>query len=182
MKWTEEEIEVLRRDYKGTRKSAEKIGYCLGRSGVSVKGKALALGLGKVTDYKRWTKEEEDKLAGLIGTLTTRQVARLMGRGVTSVEVRIKRLGLSRRMRDGWFTKAEVGEILGQGHKWVQKRIDGGELIASYHNGSRPKQNGGACWEIKEKDLRDFIREHSIELTGRNVDLNMIVYLFEGEN
>jgi len=102
-----------------------------------------------------------------------------MHRSLNSVVVRMKRLHLSRRVRDGWYTKREVCEILGMDHKWVQRRIDSGALKAEPHDPESPlpKKNGGSCWHITEKDLAKFIVHHPQELNGRNVDLIIVVDL-----
>jgi len=105
----------------------------------------------------------------------------MMHRSINSVVVMSKRLGCSRRVRDGWFTKREVCEILGVDHKWVQRRIDSGVIKATYHfPDRRPAKIGYSCWHIEENDLRQFIRKYPQELTSRNVDLIMIVDILAG--
>jgi len=175
--WTEEELNIVRRDYNGHNDSAIKIANGLSISFNAVKSKIATLGICHNTNRKPWTLKEEVLLRDLITSYCPRTVAKKMGRSENSVVVRVKRLHLSRRARDGWFTKAEVCEILGVDHHWVQNRINQGELKASWHNGSKPEKNGGACWHILIFDLRQFIVEHSIELTGRNVDLSTILYI-----
>ena len=91
-----------------------------------------------------------------------------------------KRLGVSRRIRNGWFTKAEVCKILGMDHKWVQRRIDSGALVASYHYEHRPTHKGGSAWHIEEKTIRDFLRRYPEELNARNVDMIMVVDILAG--
>ncbi len=179
-KWTEDEKEIVRRDYRGTNASAQMIAVMLGVSFNGVKGQVQKLGVAKNTDRKRWSLEEEEQLRELITVYPTQKIARIMKRSINSVSVRAKRLGLSRRLRDGWFTKKEVCEILGVGHKWLQKRIDSGALKAKPHKqGSIPQKGGGAMWEIKAMDLREFIIKHPMELQGRNVDMVLVVDLLQ---
>ncbi len=104
----------------------------------------------------------------------------MMHRSFNSVIVRMKRKGHLRRVRDGWYTKKEVCEILGCEHKWLQRRIESGALIASWHSEVKPQKSGGALWEIRDKDLRAFIRKYPEELNGRNVDMIQIVELLCG--
>lgn len=179
--WTDEEREIVRRDYKGTNASAEAIAHRLG-NGITkwaVKGQVQMIGLAKV-HRNGWSPEEDERLGQLITRYAPNTVAKMMGRGVNSVVVRAKRLGYSRRVRDGWFTKTEVCEILGVDHKWVQQRIDAGQLKASWHNGTKPTNKGSACWHIAEQDLKAFIQRYPLELTGRNVDLFTIVEILAG--
>lgn len=179
--WTDEERDIVRRDYAQCNASALAIGNRLGRSVASVKGQVQRMGIAK-RNWQHWTPEQDEILAELITRYAPSVVARRMHRSLNSVVVRSKRLGLSRRVRDGWFTKREVCEILGVDHKWVQYRIDAEHLKASYHNGHKPQKNGSACWHIEDKDLREFIRTYPQDLTGRNVDLITIVELLAGVN
>ena len=146
----------------------------------AVAGQISMMGIAKRDDRRPWTFKEEGKLAEIIHQYGPRQVAKMMHRSLNSVVVKSKRIGASRRVRDGWFTKAEVCEILGMDHKWVQRRIDSGAIKASYHTGTKPSKLGMAMWHINEKDLVEFIRRYPEELTARNVDFIMIVEMLAG--
>lgn len=183
-RWTEEEREIVRRDYDGTNASAARIAQQLGVTFYGVKGQVQRLGVAKRSmrnGYRRpWDEEQDAQLADLINRYSVTTVARRLRRTPASVVVRAKRLGLSRRYRDGWYTKREVCEILGMDHKWVQARIDAGHLKASWHHGNKPQRNVLAAWHINEKDLRKFIRRYPHDLNGRNVDLVQIVEILAG--
>lgn len=179
-KWTEEERQIVRRDYRGTNRSAQQIADTLGVSFYGVKGQIEKMGISFRPDMRHWTPKEEEHLAELITKFAPHIVAKKMKRGLNSVVVKAKKLGLSRRARNGWYTKNEVCEILGVDHHWVQARIDCGALKARWHNGVKPQQNGGACWHIEEYDLREFIRKYPNELHGRNVDMIQIVEILAG--
>ena len=179
--WTDDDRDIVRREYTGNRRSACEIAHKLGVTANSVKGQVQKMGLAKITDRRPWTPAEEDKLWELMGAYPPLQVAKRMKRSVNSVVVRSKRLGISRRDRNGWYTKMEVCEILGVGHKWVQSRIDDGRLVAKHHMaGSTPGQDGMAMWHIKRGDLKRYLRENAHELTGRNVDLIQVVDILSG--
>jgi len=179
-KWTDDDREIVRRDYKGTHASAREIGQRLGVSEFAVRGQVYAMGLAKITDRKSWNPEQDDQLRELLPRYAARTVAIMMHRSLNSVVLRAKRIGLHRRTHDGWFTKKEVSEILGMGHHWVQRRIDSGILKATYHHGHRPSQYGFAMWHITAEDLRAFIRRYPDELNGRNVDMVQIVDILVG--
>lgn len=185
-KWTEEERDIIRREYCYTHQSrrdlAAKLSYIAGDkvTDYGVAGQISTMGIAKRDDRRPWTPEEKEKLSELIPQYCPRRVAGIMHRSLNSVVVQSKRLHISRRARDGWFTKREVCEIFGVDHKWVQRRIDSGALPASYHYDTRPQQLGGSAWHIEERDLKDFISQHSSELNGRNVDLITIVWLLIG--
>lgn len=178
--WTEDEREIVRRDYAHTHASRRAIAQHLGISEFAVAGQIAKMGIAKRSDRRRWARQEDERLMELMPRYSPGKIAKLLHRSLNSVVVRSKRLGISRRVRDGWFTKQEVGEILGVDHHWIQRRIDCGALKATYHYGVRPQKNGAVCWHIAEADLRRFIRRYPCELTSRNVDLLMIVDILAG--
>jgi len=190
-RWTEEEREIVRRDYKQTTASTQEIGRYLSMltgetiTEYAVKGQIAAMGIAKVSDRKPWTAQQDRLLRDLaFGPYCPRRIAKMMNRTLNSVVVRMKRLGLYRRIRNGWYTKKEVCELFGVDHKWVQRRIDSGALKAAPYDpdspGGPPRQKGGTCWCILEEDLIDFIRRFPHELNARNVDLVHIVHLLAG--
>jgi len=184
-KWTEEEREIVRRDYRGTKGSAEAIARRLGNgiTMVAVRAKAGRLGLGGDRSLHRngWSPEEKERLGQLITQYAPDTVAKMMGRGVGSVLAKAQRLGYSRRVRDEWFTLKEACEILGVSHGWLRQQIDARHLKASWHYGAEPSRGKGTTyWHITEEDLKAFIQRYPMELTGRNVDLFAIVDILAG--
>jgi len=185
-KWTDEERAIIRRDYKHTTESCQRIADYLSRhtgeriTENAVKGQVQVMGIAKSDDRHPWSPEEDARLRELIPSLCPRAVALKMHRSRNSVVVRSKRLNISRRCRNGWFTKREVMAILGHDHKWVQRRIDSRALPATYHYGTRPSQLGGTAWHITEKDLKNFIKTYPEELVGCNIDIIMVVDIIAG--
>jgi len=174
--WTEEEQEIVRRDYNGKNQSADEIAQRLGVTRCAVKGQVQKLGLA-MQKSPRWTQEELKHLAELIHRYSVIGVARRLHRSPNAVKVKATRLKLQLRTRDEWYTKKEVSEILGVDHKKVQSWIDSGVLTATYHNGKKPQKNGMAMWHIETKALKNFLIQHSEELLGRNVDIQQIVWI-----
>lgn len=62
---------------------------------------------------KRWQPEEDERLLELAGTVTSRELARQLGRSVRGVEQRLRQFGLSPHDADGRYTAAELGRALG---------------------------------------------------------------------
>ena len=178
-KWTDEERAMVKADYTGTLASAQRIANKLTNltgdniTLHAVKGQVQAMGLALIKS-RRWTSDEEEELADIMGRYRPTVVARMLHRSINSVVVKSQRLGCGKRVRTGWYVKTEVASILGVDHKKVQKLIDAGELKATYENGCKPSHNG-TMWHIEEADLRDYIINHSMDLVGRNVDLFQIV-------
>jgi hypothetical protein len=184
-RWTDEERQIVRRDYKGNNASAEAIArYLSALTGDritiwAVRGQVQKLGIAKIM-RKNWDPEEDERLAELISTYPPAKVAKMMHRGINSVVLRAKRLGCSRRARNGWFTKKDVCGICGVDHHIVQRWIDQGLLKASWHNDRRPQKDGSAYWHIEEKDFKRFVCRYPGELQGRNVDLIVLVDILVG--
>jgi len=178
--WTESERDIVRRDYDGHVLSALRIASKIGVTLFAVKGQVGIMGLA-MDKSPRWTDREVETLREMITQYSPITIARRLHRSVNSVVVKSKRLGLSRRVRDGWFTKKEVCEILGVDHKKIQGYIDKGELKASWHTERKPQKNGMALWHIETKDLREFIKKNIGDFQGRNVDLVVIVWLVNGD-
>jgi len=181
-KWTDDERDIIRRDYKHTRKSCQELAAQLGEdvTEFAVKGQIINMGIAKRFDRRPWTPQEKEKLAELIPRYCPRVIARMMHRSINSVTVMARRIQASRRYRSGWFHKRDVCEILARDHKWVQRCIDSGALKATYHYEVRPTKKGGSAWHIQQHDLVQFIRKHPQELVGCNIDIIMIVELLAG--
>lgn len=173
-KWTDEERAIVRRDYKGT--NAQTIANGLGVTKYAVKGQAAKMGILRQKS-PRWAKKELKQLEDLIHHHPIGEIAKKLHRSPNAVKIKATRLNLKLRLRDDWFTKKEVCEILGEDHHKVQRWIDSGALKASYHNGRRPTNEGLSMWHIEADDLKQFIINHSEELLGRNVDIQQIVWL-----
>jgi len=185
-KWIDEEKDIVRREYDGTNVKTQRIADRLTQATgdkitfYAVKGVAAKLGImqDKSPD---WTERECEVLSEMIPAYSPIFIAKRLHRSVNAVVVKSKRLGLSRRNRDGWFTKKEVCEIMGVDHKKIQGYIDRGDLKAEWNNPElKPCQNGMAYWRIKQPDLIDFIKKCGGDFLGRNVDLVMIIWLLSG--
>ena len=178
--WTDEEREIVRRDYRQNCASKRELANRLGMTEPQVAYQIARMGLRKRSDRRPWTPEENSRLLDLIEEKSVWQIAKSMKRTVNAVGVQATRLNASRRNRIGWYTMREVCEILGMDHHWVGRRIENGSLQATRQNGGAPEDDRGRMWRIEEKDLRKFIRRHPHELNGRNVDLVHLVDILIG--
>lgn len=187
-KWTDEERAIIRRDFKHSRESCKQLAKYLSFitkeriTQYSIRGQVTSMGIAKNDDRHPWSPEEIERLKELMPRYSPRRVAEMMHRSINSVTVKSKRVSISRRCRNGWFTKSEVMEILGHDHRWVQRRIDSGTLKATYHYDRRPSQLGGSAWHVAEEDLKKFIKTYPEELVGCNIDIITIVDIISGVN
>jgi len=175
-RWTDDEREIVRRDYRGTRQSAGEIAGRLGVTFLAVKGQVQNMGISFHRRHQ-WTATEEHYLTENITSLSINVLSKRLHMSPTQVVMKSKKMRLSRKPRDSWYTMRDVCEILGIDHHRVGGYIDCGALKASYHNGLRPGHDGSSMWHIDEADLRDFIIAHSFEFVGRNVDLFQIIQI-----
>ncbi len=179
--WTEDEIEIIRRDYQQTKASQAELA---GRFGVSQPAMASVIrsaGLSKRGRLHRpWMADEDERLRDLVGRFCVRRIALMLHRSRNAVSVRIKRLRLSLRLRDGWYIEREVAAILGVDSSMVKHWIRAGALRATPHHDEVPAKAGGRSWHIEAKDLRRFLRRYPDELNGRNVDMIQVVDLLTG--
>lgn len=184
--WTDDEKDIVRRDYDGKNRTAQLLAIKLSHmtGGLitfnAVKGQVQKMGLA-IDKSPRWSEREVEALTEMITQYSPITIAKRLNRSVNSVVIKSKRLRLSRRVRDGWFTKKEVCEILGVDHKKIQRYIDSGELKASWHSERKPQKNGMTMWSIKTEDLKVFIRKNIGDFQGRNADLVMIVWILNGD-
>ena len=175
-RWTTEEEDIVRQQYRGTHQSQRDIADYLNRAGAqppvtqyAVSGRVSKLGIGQ-RENRRWTESEMNRLREWVGRYSPVVIAQKLKRGVVSVTIKMKKMGLSRRAKDGWYTKKEVAEMLGVDHKKVQRWMDDGYLKAVPYQ-EMPQKNSGGMWYIEEKDLRAFLLRYPQELVGRNLDL-----------
>lgn len=187
--WTPDQIEIIRRDFTGTKESirriADHLSYEFGEeiTPAMVTHQVNKLGIAGIWERAvrgpEWTVREDEQLRERVSRgQDWEMIGKALGRSATAVMVRSKRIGAYRWARTGWYTKKDLMEILGVDHKRIQRWIDEGELKARPYNVD-PQQAGGGYWIIQEEDLRNFLVNHSMELTGRNVDLYSIVNLFQ---
>jgi len=122
-RWTEEERGIVCRDYDGHNLSAFRLANKLGVTFNAVKGQAARMGIlqNKSPD---WTDRELRSLEKLVHRYSIFTIAKKLHRSVNAVKIKATRLKMGLRFRDGWYTKKEVGEILGVDHKKVQSWID----------------------------------------------------------
>lgn len=96
-RWSEREIEYLRRAYSLGQTDVE-IAAELGRTLGSIKSKRWVLGLGAETNERtRWSKMDDKRLKQYLDEgYSTREIAAKMRRSVQGIQSRKKRLGLSK--------------------------------------------------------------------------------------
>jgi hypothetical protein len=134
-----------------------------------IKRQATRLGLTMHMDRRPWTRAELDHLENMIGKVSTATIAKRLGRPESSVVNKLKRLGTSRRVRDG-YTMRELELCLGEDHHKIAKWIQSGWLQDRLQGTRRHGGNGNDIHRIREDDVVEFIRNHPQEINLGKVD------------
>lgn len=179
--WTQEDRDYVARHYDGTVASRDQIAEILDRTPASIAHQITAQRLRRKAATKPWTHDDDQELEDRAGTMPTHLLAQEMHRTTEAVRLRARHLGIQTKLRDGWYTKSEVCQILGKGHKSVGTLITSGQLNARPHYETGPEDSrGAAAWHISQQDLKDFIIQHSDRLQPTKMDVTAVVEILAG--
>ncbi len=129
-----------------------------------IKRQARRLGLTMHQDRRPWTAQELDTLDRLLRKLSAATIAKRLKRTETSVVMKIKALGHSRRLSEG-YTMRDLEECLGEDHRNIQKWIDNGWLRDRLQGTNRHNGNGHDIHRFRESDIIDFVKKHPLEIS-----------------
>jgi hypothetical protein len=134
-----------------------------------IKRQAARLGLTLHTDRRPWTASEMNLLEKLIGHVSSATIAKRLHRPESSVVNKLKRIGTSRRVRNG-YTMRELELCLGEDHHKITQWIKNGWLQDRLQGTRRHDGNGNDIHRIREKDILTFIRNHPQEINLGKMD------------
>jgi hypothetical protein len=110
-----------------------------------------------------------DLLEKLVGRVSSAAIAKRLRRPESSIVNRLKRMGTSRRVRDG-YTMRELELCLGEDHHKISGWIRNGWLQDRLQGTRRHNGNGRDIHRIHEKDVLDFLRNHPQEINLGKLD------------
>lgn len=134
-----------------------------------IKRQAARLGLTMKMDRKPWTQAELTLLERFVGRLSAATIAKRLRRPESSVVNKLKRLGTSRRVREG-YTMRDLEQCLGEDHHKISAWIANGWLQDRLQGTSRHGGNGNDIHRIRERDILRFIKTHPLEINLGKVD------------
>jgi hypothetical protein len=134
-----------------------------------IKRQAARLGLTLHTDRRPWTASEMNLLEKLVGHVSSATIAKRLHRPESSVVNKLKRIGTSRRVRNG-YTMRELELCLGEDHHKITQWIKNGWLQDRLQGTRRHDGNGNDIHRIRETDILTFIRNHPREVNLGKVD------------
>lgn len=167
--WTPERDALLRRRYDGKIKHrARELARILGWPSWVIKKRAAALGLAYSVDRRDYTMEEVAFVEEWTSARSSKWIARRLKRTETSVMLKQKRMGLSRRVRDG-YTVGALSECFGVDHHSVDRWIREGQLRAKRRGTERAGKQGD-IYKITDADVKAFVRHHPTAFRLDKVD------------
>jgi hypothetical protein len=154
--WTPERDAILRERYDSSvRGRAAEIGRSLGFPRWHVKRRARQLGLAHPrAAWQDWTSAEVAFLEEHAGSRHVNWISKQLGRSLTSVILKLKRLHISRLVREG-YTLRDLELCLGMDHRRIEQLVDAGKLRAA-HRGEVHRER----WVFTDEAVLDFVREH----------------------
>ena len=136
-----------------------------------IKKRAARLGLTMHQDKRPWTAAEEEIIERLVGKVGALTIAKRLKRTEASVVLKIKRMGVSRRVSvSGGYTMRDLEQCLGEDHRKIQKWIEKRWLRDRLQGTRRHDGNGQDIHRFREKDILDFVRHHPEELSVARCD------------
>jgi hypothetical protein len=171
--WRPEYDEYLKKHYYGgLKRRFQVLNRMIRETGLPrwyIKKRAAQLGLTMHQDKRPWTAGEEEIIQRLIGKNSAFTIANRLKRTETSVVLKIKRMGLSRRVRNG-YTMRDVELCLGEDHRKIQQWVGNGWLTDRLQGTHRHGGNGRDIHRFQEKDILEFLRRHPEEINLGKVD------------
>ena len=134
-----------------------------------IKRRVARLGLTMHQDRRPWTAAEVGVIERLLGKVSALTIAKRLKRTESSVVLKIKRMGLSRRVRNG-YTMRDLEECLGEDHHKIQRWIESGWLPDHRQGTRRHDGNGRDIHRFREKEILEFFRRHPEEICLGKVD------------
>jgi hypothetical protein len=164
-RWTPERDALLRERYASRVKGrALEIATAFGWPKWVITRRAGELALARPKEA-RWTAEQDAFLLEHAGTRTANWMAKRLGRTLTAVVVRLKRLHISRRVQDG-LTARDVAACFGiDGHE-VARWIEQGKLVAKRRGTARANDPH----VIQPQAIRQFVRRYPTAFRLDKVD------------
>lgn len=130
---------------------------------------AARLGLTMKMDRKPWTSAELALMEKLVGRVSSATIAKRLHRPESSVVNKLKRLGNSRRVSDG-YTMRDLEQCLGEDHHKISIWIANGWLRDRLQGTRRHDGSGRDIHRIRENDLLRFLKGHPREINLGKVD------------
>jgi hypothetical protein len=170
---------LLREEYSSRRGVPAQLAARLRWPVWRVKRRASELGLtSPPVDRKPWTSAEEAFLEKHAGERLVGWMARKLRRGVTSVALKLKRMKLSRRIREG-YTMRDLELCLGVDHREISRWVREGRLQAGRRHGGQAPAFDRDAWTFTDDAVLEFIATNPTGFRLSRVDQVWFLGLLE---
>jgi hypothetical protein len=122
----------------------------------------------------RWTSEEDKFLKRNLGKLQIQEIAKKLGKGITTVTDRAHKLGLYKKGREG-YTLNDLVLGLGVADKTVRKWAEKGWLKGKKQTIAINR----VVWNFTDKNIRDFIFAHPEQINPRKLTNEQWIWLVD---
>lgn len=165
--WTPKHDQVLRDRYDSRIKGrAVEIAQAWGWPDWVIKQRAAYLGLTHPpVDRKPWTKEEEQFLWLHAGSKHLNWIRKQLGRSLSSVALKLKRMRISYRWREG-YTLRELELCFGTDHHVIERWVKEGKLRVRHRGTDRDHD----AWCVSDDAVLRFIQDHPMSFRLDKVD------------
>jgi len=182
--WTEEEEEILSRNYVYCKAGSAK--YCAallkGRTVGAIYDHAKVLKHGRVSsgNQRTWKRREIEYLERYTGVLDIQEIADRLKRSVKSVRSYAERNGMVRFAdHDGYFNAREAATVFGVSETWVSDRVKNGLI------GNGRERQSNQHYYIKTRELKTFIRTYPAVIDdlvrqGKKPDMIYLIEILAG--
>ena len=166
--WTSERDVFIRRHYDPkVRGRARDIAAHLKVPKWALNRRARDLGLSRVKESP-WSPADVAYLETNFHRMAAKHIAKKLGRTVTAVKLKAKRLGY-RKNGEG-YNLHSLSQALGVDPHWVRDRIRDGKINAGTRSTERTPQQGGDSYLITDQEVLRFVRKHTLEIDLGKVD------------
>ena len=159
--------------YDSRTETIDRLSQRLGFPRWVIKRRAQTLGLAR-TKEKPWSEKEIAYLEANLHRLSLAVLARKLGRTVTAVALKAKRLGIKKS--DEGYTVRSLAQAFGVDDHKVMRWVKLGILKASRRNSGRPHD----MYFIPDREVRRFICTYPTEFDLRKVDQVWFIDLLAG--
>lgn len=141
----------------------------------AVKRTAVKLGLTRPwsKDRRAWTADEEEFLRTWQGLRGPKWIGKRLGRGPTSVILKMKRLGLNRRIRDGYSIN-NLGELMGVDSHTVDRWVKRGFLSVTCQGTRRQHDIRRVSRDVLLAFLKTYHEEYRLDKVDQAWFLDLV--------
>ena len=153
---------LLREYYDSRTETIDWLSQKLGFPRWAVKKRAQELGLARTKEMP-WSEKEVSYLEMNLHRLSLAVLARKLGRSVTAVGLKAKRLGIKKS--DGGYTASSLAQAFGVDDHKVVRWVRLGLLRASRRNSGRPRD----MYFISDREVRRFVTTYPTQFDLRDL-------------